>query len=165
MELIKEKIPESIKKRMSDEERLLSREKTSFLKETEATEQWRLRQLQLPQESPPLGGRESREFGLAVREEEYEFVDPRPQEMQTIAMEDLSGVSIDWHMLTTLRPTKKMDENFFSQSETEFCDETCQVLFQIGEPVPADHQDQEAREEDPAGERRTGPGLHVQTPE
>ena len=145
MELIKEKIPESIKKRMSDEEVLLKKEKSSFLKESEATEQWRLRRLQLPQEeSPPLGGRKDREFGLSVKEEEYEFVDPRPQEMQTIAMEDLSGVSIDWHMLTTLRPTKKMDENFFSQSETVFCDETCQVLFQVGEPVQADHQDEEA---------------------
>ena len=30
-------------------------------------------------------------------------------------MEDLSGVTIDWKMLTTSRPAKKMDENFFSQ--------------------------------------------------
>ena len=50
MELILEKIPETIKKRMSEEEKLLRKEESSFLKEREATELWRLRQLQLPPE-------------------------------------------------------------------------------------------------------------------
>ena len=59
--------------------------------------------------------RRDKEFGLAIKEDEYEFVDPRPEEMKHVAMEDLSGVTIDWKMLTTARPAKKMDENFFSQ--------------------------------------------------
>lgn len=64
---------------------------------------------------PPAADRRDREDGLAVREDEYEFVDPRPDEMKHVAMADLSGVSIDWKMLTTSRPAKKLDENFFSQ--------------------------------------------------
>ena len=50
MELIIEKIPESIKKRMTDEEKMLKKEESSFLKEREATELWRLRQLQQTEE-------------------------------------------------------------------------------------------------------------------
>ena len=47
MELILEKIPESVKKRMADEERMLRKEESCLLLEREATELWRLRQLQL----------------------------------------------------------------------------------------------------------------------
>ena len=47
MELIMEKIPESLKKRMSDEEKLLRKEESCLQEEREASELWRLRQLQL----------------------------------------------------------------------------------------------------------------------
>ena len=47
MELIMEKIPESLKKRMADEEKMLRKEESSLALEREATELWRLRQLQL----------------------------------------------------------------------------------------------------------------------
>ena len=47
MELILEKIPESVKKRMADEERMMRKEESCLLLEREAAELWRLRQLQL----------------------------------------------------------------------------------------------------------------------
>ena len=47
MELIMEKIPESLKKRMADEEKMMRKEESSLVLEQEATELWRLRQLQL----------------------------------------------------------------------------------------------------------------------
>ena len=53
MELIMEKIPESLKKRMTGEEAMLRTEKCHYMAEREATELWRLRQLQL---SPMVKG-------------------------------------------------------------------------------------------------------------
>ena len=50
MELILEKIPESVKKRMADEERMLRREESCLVLEREAS---RLRQLQLTPEVRP----------------------------------------------------------------------------------------------------------------
>ena len=47
MELILEKIPESVKKRMADEERMLRKEESCLVLEREATTLWRLRQLEL----------------------------------------------------------------------------------------------------------------------
>merc|ERR1711953_658131 len=93
----------------------MRKEESCLLLEREAAELWRLRQLQLTPVLPPLTVRKDKATSLSIREEEYEFVDPRPEEMKHVAMEDLSGVTIDWKMLTTSRPAKKMDENFFSQ--------------------------------------------------
>uniref|UniRef100_A0A8D8ZDX3 Uncharacterized protein n=1 Tax=Cacopsylla melanoneura TaxID=428564 RepID=A0A8D8ZDX3_9HEMI len=49
------------------------------------------------------------------RKEDYPFVDPCPFEMKSIRLEDLSGVSIQWRMLTSLRPKVKYDEDYFSR--------------------------------------------------
>ncbi|KAL1465611.1 hypothetical protein WDU94_005166 [Cyamophila willieti] len=49
------------------------------------------------------------------RKEDYPFVDPCPSEMKSIRLEDLSGVSIQWRMLTSLRPKLKYDEDYFSR--------------------------------------------------
>ena len=69
-----------------------------------------------------------------IRENEYDFVDPCPQEMKQVRggqlpccplhptrcgvqvpISELSEVSIDWKMLTTARPEKKMDEKLYTQ--------------------------------------------------
>lgn len=68
-----------------------------------------------------------------IRENDYDFVDPCPQEMKQVAVpaamlslhptccgfqvpiSELSEVSIDWKMLTTARPEKKMDEKLYTQ--------------------------------------------------
>ena len=70
-----------------------------------------------------------------IRENEYDFVDPCPQEMKQVMSDawplanplhptpcgvqvpisELSEVSIDWKMLTTARPEKKMDEKLYTQ--------------------------------------------------
>ena len=73
-----------------------------------------------------------------IRENDYDFVDPCPQEMKQVMpgqgvrgvapytnilhavvwqvpISELSEVSIDWKMLTTARPEKKMDEKLYTQ--------------------------------------------------
>ena len=68
-----------------------------------------------------------------IRENDYDFVDPCPQEMKQVRgghwpapyilhavvwqvpISELSEVSIDWKMLTTARPEKKMDEKLYTQ--------------------------------------------------
>ena len=64
-----------------------------------------------------------------IKETEYDFVDPCPQEMKQVhahmlhflklrnkvPISELSEVSIDWKMLTTSRPGKKMDEKLYTQ--------------------------------------------------
>ncbi|XP_030765910.1 uncharacterized protein LOC115889950 [Sitophilus oryzae] len=52
---------------------------------------------------------------LKGMKEPYQFMNPLPVEMQNLKIDDLAGVSIDWRMLTTLRPKSKMEENFFSR--------------------------------------------------
>ena len=67
---------------------------------------------------------------LKIRENDYDFVDPCPQEMKQVRgghpyilhavvwqvpISELSEVSIDWKMLTTARPEKKMDEKLYTQ--------------------------------------------------
>lgn len=45
----------------------------------------------------------------------YKYQNPIPIEMQSLKMEDLYSVPIDWRMLTTLRPKNKVDEEYFSR--------------------------------------------------
>ncbi|KAL1518082.1 hypothetical protein ABEB36_001761 [Hypothenemus hampei] len=45
----------------------------------------------------------------------YVFMDPLPVEMRELKINDLAAVSIDWKMLTTLRPKNKIEENYFSR--------------------------------------------------
>lgn len=45
----------------------------------------------------------------------YKYQNPIPVEMQSLKMEDLYSVPIDWRMLTTLRPKNKVDEEYFSR--------------------------------------------------
>lgn len=45
----------------------------------------------------------------------YTFMDPLPQEMKGLNIDDLANVSIDWKMLTTQRPKSKVEEDFFSK--------------------------------------------------
>ncbi|XP_066156897.1 uncharacterized protein [Euwallacea fornicatus] len=52
---------------------------------------------------------------LRNMKEPYQFMDPLPMEMQSLSIDDLAGVSIDWKMLTTLRPKSKVEENYFSR--------------------------------------------------
>lgn len=47
--------------------------------------------------------------------EVYTFLDPLPQEMKNLNINDLANVSIDWKMLTTQRPKSKVEEDFFSR--------------------------------------------------
>ncbi|KAF5269973.1 hypothetical protein FQR65_LT05772 [Abscondita terminalis] len=47
--------------------------------------------------------------------ETYLFQNPVPPEMKDLKLEDLISVSIDWKMLTTVRPKSKVDEDFFSR--------------------------------------------------
>ncbi|KAI5755812.1 hypothetical protein M8J77_019839 [Diaphorina citri] len=57
----------------------------------------------------------SRKEILKAQKEEYPFADPCPTEMKPIKLVDLSGVSIQWRMLTSLRPKLKYDEDYFSR--------------------------------------------------
>lgn len=52
---------------------------------------------------------------LKIMKESYLFMNPLPAEMQELKINDLAGVSIDWKMLTTLRPKNKTEENYFSR--------------------------------------------------
>lgn len=52
---------------------------------------------------------------LRRMKEPYLFMDPLPIEMQSLNIADLAAVSIDWKMLTTLRPKSKVEENYFSR--------------------------------------------------
>ncbi|KAH1008965.1 hypothetical protein HUJ05_009452 [Dendroctonus ponderosae] len=52
---------------------------------------------------------------LKRMKEPYRFMDPLPVEMQSLNIADLAAVSIDWKMLTTLRPKSKVEENYFSR--------------------------------------------------
>ncbi|KAF7271196.1 hypothetical protein GWI33_015902 [Rhynchophorus ferrugineus] len=52
---------------------------------------------------------------LKRMKEPYQFMNPLPLEMQSLKINDLAGVTIDWRMLTTLRPKSKMEENYFSR--------------------------------------------------
>lgn len=47
--------------------------------------------------------------------EPYGFMDPIPNEMRNLKIKDLITVPIDWHMLTTIRPKNKLDEEYFSK--------------------------------------------------
>ncbi|CAH1975160.1 unnamed protein product [Acanthoscelides obtectus] len=42
-------------------------------------------------------------------------MDPLPVEMKGLKVDDLAAVSIDWKMLTTMRPKNKAEENYFSR--------------------------------------------------
>nr|CAI5868635.1 unnamed protein product [Callosobruchus analis] len=50
-----------------------------------------------------------------VLKEKYAFMDPLPMEMKGLKIDDLAAVSIDWKMLTTMRPQSKIEENYFSR--------------------------------------------------
>lgn len=52
---------------------------------------------------------------LKAMKEPYLFMDPVPNEMRNLKIIDLTTVPIDWHMLTTLRPKNKLDEEYFSK--------------------------------------------------
>lgn len=52
---------------------------------------------------------------LKFTKEVYSFMDPLPQEMKNLSIDDLARVSIDWKMLTTQRPKNKTEEDFFSR--------------------------------------------------
>ncbi|XP_071050026.1 uncharacterized protein [Onthophagus taurus] len=47
--------------------------------------------------------------------ETYLFMDPIPSEMKELKLKDFISIPIDWHMLTTLRPKTKSDEEYFSK--------------------------------------------------
>lgn len=57
----------------------------------------------------------TRKKDLKVTKERYTFMDPLPQEMKNLVIDDLANVSIDWKMLTTSRPKSKVEEDFFSR--------------------------------------------------
>lgn len=48
-------------------------------------------------------------------EKQFTFMDPIPVEMQSLKLEDLYTVSIDWKMLTSLRPKSKVEEEYFGR--------------------------------------------------
>lgn len=48
-------------------------------------------------------------------EKHFTFMDPIPVEMRSLKLDDLYTVSIDWKMLTSLRPKLKVDEEYFSR--------------------------------------------------
>lgn len=52
---------------------------------------------------------------IKAMKERYNFMDPLPGEMKNLKIDDLAAVSIDWKMLTTLRPKSKVEENYFSR--------------------------------------------------
>lgn len=52
--------------------------------------------------------------------EVYAFMDPLPQEMKNLNIDDLANVSIDWKMLTTQRPKSKVEEDFFSRYVSQY---------------------------------------------
>lgn len=52
---------------------------------------------------------------LKVMKEPYPFMDPLPQEMRELSINDLANVAIDWKMLTTVRPKSKIEEEMFSR--------------------------------------------------
>lgn len=47
--------------------------------------------------------------------EPYLYPNPIPNEMRSLKLKELVSISIDWKMLTTLRPKNKIDEEFFSR--------------------------------------------------
>ncbi|CAG9856955.1 unnamed protein product [Phyllotreta striolata] len=49
------------------------------------------------------------------KKEKYSFMDPLPNEMKNLKMEDLISVPIDWKMLTNLRPKSKTEEALYSR--------------------------------------------------
>ncbi|KAK5642143.1 hypothetical protein RI129_008310 [Pyrocoelia pectoralis] len=50
-----------------------------------------------------------------VLKEAYLFQNPIPPEMRILKLNDLVTITIDWKMLTTVRPKSKVDEDFFSR--------------------------------------------------
>lgn len=52
---------------------------------------------------------------LKAAKKAYTFLDPLPQEMKNLVIDDLAKVTIDWKMLTTERPKSKVEEDFFSR--------------------------------------------------
>lgn len=52
---------------------------------------------------------------LKAMRESYTFMDPLPAEMNKLKISELAAVSIDWKMLTTLKPKSKIEENYFSR--------------------------------------------------
>ncbi|XP_055687968.1 uncharacterized protein LOC129792680 [Lutzomyia longipalpis] len=50
-----------------------------------------------------------------VRDVPHQYLDPIPTEMRGVTVAELCPVSIDWKMLTTLRPRTKVEEDFFSR--------------------------------------------------
>ena len=79
----------------------------------------------------PITGDLTNSVQFSVLDEvNYEFADPCPAEMREVGrlkifsfqlccaqvnMSDLSGVTIDWKMLTVARPNNKIDEQFFAK--------------------------------------------------
>lgn len=61
-----------------------------------------------------------KDYGLTPSRREnkvpgYSYLDPTPPDMKGVPLVDLCPVSIDWKMLTTLRPKAKQDEDMFSR--------------------------------------------------
>ncbi|XP_055385915.1 uncharacterized protein LOC129614956 [Condylostylus longicornis] len=50
-----------------------------------------------------------------IRDINYTYMDPIPNEMRSIHLVELCSVPIDWKMLTTLRPKAKIEEEYFSK--------------------------------------------------
>ncbi|XP_058452688.1 uncharacterized protein LOC131431157 [Malaya genurostris] len=49
------------------------------------------------------------------RDKLYSYMDPIPVEMRNLVIMELCSVSIDWKMLTPLRPKTKTEEDYFSK--------------------------------------------------
>jgi len=61
-----------------------------------------------------------KDFGIVANRREarvpdYNYLDPTPPDMKGVNLADLCPVSIDWKMLTTLRPKTKQEEDMFSR--------------------------------------------------
>lgn len=52
---------------------------------------------------------------LRAMKEKYPFLNPLPNELNSLKISDLAAVSIDWRMLTSARPKTKAEENYFSR--------------------------------------------------
>lgn len=52
---------------------------------------------------------------LRVNEKEYGYGDPVPPDMRGLNLSELQQVSIDWRMLTPIRPKLRQDEEMFSR--------------------------------------------------
>lgn len=52
---------------------------------------------------------------LRAIEREYAYGDPVPPDMRGLNLSELQQVSIDWRMLTPIRPKQRQDEEMFSR--------------------------------------------------